>query len=254
MKRVIACLLATALFCALLPSRLTAQADAGITPGFAAAFMPAGAGRERGRAVRTDTEEGTDFEESVALPSEWTGLSAFRATDGVTLRWSTASERGSAWFKIDARYEGSGGWQVLDIVPAAGESSSPRFYAWRHHAPPPGRIEYRLRQIDAFGEECSTGMLRIEAGSVPDLLLRPCTPNPATTETLVSIDNGDTATGRLVIEDAEGRVRLIVFGHLELLPGSYRFRVDTSTLPAGAYRIRLDTDAGRRSRELVVRR
>ena len=254
MKRPILLFFAALLMLGLIPAEASAQSHGGLTPAFAAAFLPGSPKSDADRPARLETDDAADLLESTTLPAEWTGLSAFRATDGVMLRWSTATERGSAWFKIDARYDGSNGWQVLDIVPAAGESSSPRNYTWRHAHPPAGRIVYRLRQIDAFGDESSTGMLHIETGNVPDLHLRPCSPNPATTSTHVSIANGDSATGRLVIEDAEGKVRQIIFEHLELLPGSYRFRIDTSNLPAGTYRLRLNTDAGHRSRELVVAR
>lgn len=252
MRRVIVILLFAAFFTGLLASEAAAQANSGFTSTLAAAFLPDAPGHGGNRPSPTEADEGVDVSESVTLPAEWTGLSAFQATDGMMLRWSTSSEVGSAWFKIDARFKGSNGWQVLDIIPAAGESSTPRFYTWRHDRVPAGRIEYRLRQIDAFGNESSTGTLHVDAGRTPDLQLRPCTPNPATTETLVSIANSDTATGQLVIEDADGKLRQIIFKRLELLPGSYRFRVDTSTLPAGLYKLRLDTDAGRRSRDLIV--
>lgn len=252
MKRAIFLLLCSALFTALFASEASAQANGGFSTALASAFLPDTPEYGGERLSPTETEEDLDISDLATLPADWTGLSAFRSSDGMMLRWSTSTERGSAWFKIDARYQGSTGWHVLDIVPAAGESSSPRFYTWRHELAPAGRIEYRLRQIDAFGEESSTGTLRVDAGSTPDLQLRPCTPNPATTETFVSIANSDTATGQLVVEDADGKLRQIIFKRLELLPGSYRFRVDTSSLPTGIYKLRLETDAGRRSRDLIV--
>ena len=253
MRRVYTILFILAISGTLFTQGLRAQTAGGLLPAaIAAAYAPSLRGVSMNIHPPTDTENEGVAEANVTLPAEWTGLSAFHADEGLMLRWSTAQERGSAWFKIEARYADRDVWRVLDILPAAGESSTPRYYSWLHRSPPQGPIEYRLRQIDAFGEETSTGMVTVEAGNWSALTLTPCSPNPATTETLVSIANSDSAAGSLVIEDAEGKVRQIVFQYLELMPGAYRFRIDTSTLPAGSYRMRLCTDAGIHSRELVV--
>ncbi|MBE0644062.1 MAG: T9SS type A sorting domain-containing protein [Bacteroidetes bacterium] len=188
------------------------------------------------------------------LPAEWTGLAGVRSADGTLLRWSTSSEHSSAWFKIECRKEGDNPWQVVDILPAAGESSTPRFYSWVHANPPPGTVEYRLRQIDTYGKESSTGELRVETVSAKRFSLSPCYPNPANGETLVALNTGMEVVGSLVIVDLIGRIRQIVFQNQELLQGSYRFRIGTATLPPGKYLLRLTTSEGVSTQRLIIAR
>jgi hypothetical protein len=199
-------------------------------------------------AVENADEKG----ELSTLPAEWIGFAGVRTPEGTLLRWSTSSEHNSAWFKIDCRGVGQTNWQVVDVIPAAGESNTPRFYSWVHSKPPMGALEYRMRQINIYGAEITTGALRIEIGTASSLTLSPCYPNPANAETLVAINTGTEAVGTLVIADLIGRVRQNVFQHQEMLPGSYRIRIDTATLPAGKYILRLTTSEGVFTQRLVI--
>ncbi len=195
-----------------------------------------------------------DATANIALPAEWTGFAGVRSPEGTLLRWSTSSERSSAWFKIEYRKAGETMWQVIDILPAAGESRTPRFYSWIHTNPPAGTVEYRLRQIDSQGDESSTGELRVESGHQENFTLDPCSPNPANGETLAALTTGMEVAGSLVIVDATGRIRQIVFQNQDLLPGSYRFRIGTSTLPPGKYVLRLTTSEGVSTQPLTIGR
>lgn len=203
-------------------------------------------------AARTDRQPATRTHEVISLPADWTGLAGFRGPEGIMLRWSTASERQSAWFKIEARTVGTQDWRVVGMVAAAGHSTSPRYYAWLHNHPPKTDIEYRLRQIDAFGEEHSTGVLQVAHTTAGPLRLTQYKSNPASTETLIAISTGEATSGTLVITDEHGKTRQIIFQHLELHPGTYRFRIDTATLPDGKYTLRFITPGGDDASELLV--
>jgi hypothetical protein len=190
----------------------------------------------------------------VLLPAGWIGLAGVRSADGTLLRWSTASESNSAWFKIEWRVAGENDWRVVDIMQGAGESRSPRFYSWHHAQTPPGALEYRLRQIDGYGNVISTGTLRIERAAAGNVSLAPCFPNPANGETLSAISSGSAVIATLVITDLAGRIKQIVFQDQDLLPGSYRFRIETATLPVGSYILRLTTSDGVASQRLMIAR
>jgi hypothetical protein len=194
------------------------------------------------------------FSDESTLPAEWTGLAGFRAPAGMMLRWSTASEHNSAWFKIESRHSPDADWKVLGIVAAAGQSSSPRFYSWLHNHPPKDGVEYRLRQIDASGNESSTGTLKIDPIVAGKPRITQLERQPSNSETLIAIYCGEVTSGELVIHDNSGRTRQIVFQQLELHPGSYRFRIDTSTLPEGKYTLRLTTSDESSATDLIVSR
>ncbi len=193
-----------------------------------------------------------EYSEPALLPAGWIGLAGVRSAEGTLLRWSTSSESNSAWFKIEWRIAGEQSWRVIDIMQAAGESCSPRFYSWRHEQAPPGTLEYRLRQIDGYGNEISTGDLRIESAASRSVTLSPCFPNPANGETLNSLSTGTEVVATLVISDMIGQTKQIVFQDQELLPGSYRFRIETATLPVGHYILRLTTSGGAASQRLMI--
>ncbi|MBR9979281.1 MAG: T9SS type A sorting domain-containing protein [Bacteroidetes bacterium] len=193
------------------------------------------------------------------LPAEWNGFAVVRAGEDNLLRWSTLTERNSAWFKVEYRLAGEQNWHVFDIVPAAGNSSKPRFYVRRHPKVANIGMEYRLRQIDARGKEYSSGMISIEAGgdeapSLPGLriLLSPCHPNPTNTETFVAISIRGGVSGTLLISDEKGRTRQMIFLNQNLLPGSYHFRINTATLPVGSYLLKLVTPTGELTQPLEV--
>lgn len=205
-------------------------------------------------ATADEGESQRGYSDESALPAEWTGLAGFRAPAGMMLRWSTASEHNSAWFKIESRTSADAEWKVLGIVAAAGQSSSPRYYSWLHNHPPKDGVEYRLRQIDASGKESSTGTLRIDAALPGKPRIEQIERHPSNAETLISITCGEAASGDLVISDESGRTRQIVFQQLELHPGSYRFRIDTSTLPEGKYTLRLTTPEESSATDLIVSR
>ncbi|MFZ1731417.1 MAG: T9SS type A sorting domain-containing protein [Bacteroidota bacterium] len=190
----------------------------------------------------------------IPLPNEWLGFAGVQSSSGTLLRWTTASEHNSAWFKIECRRVGTTEWQVVDVLPAAGESTTPRFYSWLHQSPPQGELEYRLRQIDKFGNDATTGALRISASKPDGFSLSSCYPNPANTETIVAINTATNVTGTLIIADLIGRVRQIVFQGQEMLPGTYNYRLDISALPVGKYILRLTTSEGVSSRRLVITR
>lgn len=193
-------------------------------------------------------------DDPVLLPVGWIGLAGVRSAKGTLLRWSTASESNSAWFKIEWRVAGENDWRVIDIMQGAGESRSPRFYSWHHAHTPPGALEYRLRQIDGYGNVISTGTLRIERAAAGNVSLTPCFPNPANGETLSAISSGSAVIATLVITDLAGQIKQIVFQDQDLLPGSYRFRIETATLPVGSYILRLTTSDGVASQRLMIAR
>ena len=157
------------------------------------------------------------------LPVELTAFSARYATGaGTTLAWSTASERNSAYFAVEAQEEGGKNWIEALRQLAAGNSSSLRTYAARDPRLLSGTRYYRLRQVDHDGSTSYSSLVTV-SGLESGLALYP---NPVADRLQVS---GPAQAGRLTFYDVMGNK---VTG-FELVAGPND--VDVSALRPGLY-------------------
>ena len=157
------------------------------------------------------------------LPVELVAFVArYAAGRGATIAWTTASERGSAYFAVEAQDEGSGAWVELLRQPAAGNSTVQHTYEAHDPRLLSGTRYYRLRQVDADGRTSYSPVVAV-AGSETGLALYP---NPVADRLQVS---GPAHAGRLVLRDLSGRA----VARFELTPGPNE--VDVAALRPGLY-------------------
>lgn len=168
---------------------------------------------------------------AVLLPVELTSFSARPAERGVQLNWRTASERNAEKFVVEASRDER--FEAVGEVAAAGNSTSPRDYAFRHQPAQEGTWHYRLRQRDFDGRETYSAVRTVVVGRAAQTGPLTLLPNPAHDWVQVL-----GATGPVELLDATGRVRR------ESVSGT----LSVAGLPAGMYLVR----AGRRSVRLVV--
>lgn len=166
------------------------------------------------------------------LPVELTSFSARPTADGaVQLDWRTASERNAEKFVVEASRDDR--FASVGEVAAAGNSTRPRDYTFRHQPTQDGTWYYRLRQRDFDGTESYSAVRTVVLGKAAQAGPLTLLPNPAHDWVQVL-----GAAGPIELLDATGRVRR------ESAGGT----VSVAGLPAGIYLVR----AGRRSARLVV--
>lgn len=98
------------------------------------------------------------------------GFSAFRNRDGVLLRWETASEVGTAGFRVFRRDPGSGRFLELTDEPVAAVPEAPQGAAYElldAKADPGSRHVYRLAEVELDGNERDLGTFEIVPRDVP---------------------------------------------------------------------------------------
>jgi hypothetical protein len=85
------------------------------------------------------------------LPIELLYFEGFAITNGVLLRWGTATEVNNYGFEVQ-RADTSKNFEYLDFVPGSGNSNSPKHYFLVDSTlPSVGLYFYRLKQIDNDG-------------------------------------------------------------------------------------------------------
>jgi len=91
----------------------------------------------------------TDFQD--ILPVELLYFEGFAFSNGIVLRWGTATEVNNFGFEIQ-RADTSKIFEYIDFVPGSGNSNSPKHYFYADTTlPASGLYFYRLKQIDYDG-------------------------------------------------------------------------------------------------------
>ena len=167
---------------------------------------------------------------------ELTSFSATARELDAVLKWSTASERNSAWFAIERAEDGKN-WLEISRKAAAGNSSSTLSYsatdlgAGRKAA----AFYYRLHQIDLDGTSAYSGVQYVRFNKT---IVFAVEAYPVPMQAFLTLDLVSPAAGPLQIElyDTAGRR---VISQKEMAPvGSSRYQVDVRALATGNYTLR----------------
>ena len=165
------------------------------------------------------------------LPVQLSSFSARRqATNAVAVRWTTASEKNSAYFEVQRSFDARVFVTVAKLL-AQGTSTSSRAtaYVTTDEQAPAGPLYYRLHQVDTDGKAAYSPVVTI-AGDQADVVLYP---NPAQT-TLYLATAAATAyrvlnpLGQVLLQGttAAGPATIAVG---QLAPGLYHLELQTST-------------------------
>lgn len=169
------------------------------------------------------------------LPVELVRFVAERSPAAVTLTWTTASEKNSAYFEVQRRGDGfADTFGTIARVEAQGSSSTPRSYSALDENLSDGTVYYRLRQVDRDGTAHYSSVVAVAPQTTSSAAPLSFYPNPATdvvTVTKASLSGQSVRildlTGREVrrtLVDAAGQVSL-----RELAAGTYLLQVQDGT-------------------------
>jgi hypothetical protein len=141
-----------------------------------------------------------------ALPVELEYFSGALMGDDVHLKWRTTTELQNFGFFVQ-RSEDKSNWQDLDVIPGAGNSSTPQKYSYvdlnvtsRFGGQP---LYYRLLQVDRDGTEDYSSILEIEP--LPMAATMQVFPHPVRTNATVQLNLTQDIAGALHVYDASGR-------------------------------------------------
>ena len=172
------------------------------------------------------------------LPVQLVAFSAHRQTDKViAVRWTTASEKNSAYFEIQRSLDGRVFVSVATAM-ARGTGSQPTTYAFLDRASPVAACYYRLRQVDTDGTVAFSPVVTVDGSEGTMSALHP---NPA------------GSSFHFIVEAATPYRVLNQMGQV-LLEGTTETGTATvvvGSLPAGLYHLELQTSTGRVVRKFI---
>ncbi|MDO7874420.1 cadherin domain-containing protein [Hymenobacter sp. ASUV-10] len=179
---------------------------------------------------------------SAPLPVELTRFAATAEGAVARLTWTTASEKNSAYFEVQASPDGTD-FRTLGQVPAAGTSTQARSYAFADaHLPAYAApvVYYRLRQVDLDGTS-SYSPVRTVAAPAGTVSLYP---NPAHGQLTVRRPAATVATATL-LNSLGQTVRALALPTAETT-------MNLQGLAAGVYTLRLTLDGQLVTKRVVI--
>ncbi len=144
---------------------------------------------------------------SVTTPVELMAFTAIPLGTRVDLSWRTASESSNYGFALERRLEGEAAWQQIAFIKGHGTTNIAQSYGYSDGDAKPGRIEYRLKQIDLDGRFAWSEPVTITFAAPAVWALAQNYPNPFNPVTTIryQIPAGSTGRVELTLYDLLGR-------------------------------------------------
>jgi hypothetical protein len=184
---------------------------------------------------------------SSALPVTLTSFSATCESDGVNLKWSTATELNNDRFEVYRSIDGYN-WTQIGTIAGAGTTNATQHYQFIDESGQRQLSYYHLKQIDTDGKaevfspissNCHLSTHEFEVY-----------PNPASTITHVAIQSPSEQQAAILISDATGK--LVWKQDVQLVVGATIIPVSIQSFESGVYLVRLNTAADQQLRKLII--
>jgi len=164
---------------------------------------------------------------SVTTPVELTAFTALVQERRVELSWRTASESSNYGFALERRLERETDWAQLTFIKGHGTTNVAQNYRYSDGDARPGRIEYRLKQIDLDGRFTYSDPVAVTFAAPTSWALAQNFPNPFNPVTTITyqIPAGSKGEVEMTIYDLLGR-RIRTLVRTEAQPGFYHIAWD----------------------------
>ena len=186
------------------------------------------------------------------LPVEMVALEGELTQEGVRLTWQTASETNNAGFEVQRKKESE--WNQIGYVESkaeGGTTTEAQSYQYTAEDLSVGTHQFRLKQVDLDGSSQVHGPISVDVQMQEALKLTAPAPNPVSSTATLSFAVKEQAEATVAVYDMLGRKATTLFEGTPTPGESTRLRLDASTLPSGAYLLRLRA-AGRTETQRVT--
>ena len=172
-----------------------------------------------------------------ALPVELARFEVRAADGGARLRWTTASEAGTAGFEIQRRGPATRSWTREGFVDGHGTTTDAQRYQFDVNRLRPGTHRFRLRQVDLDGTSQIVADEQVRIQAEVGLTLHGPNPVPGGRAVPVTLRPVNAETVDVALYDALGR-RLRPVDVRNTGAELARARVPTTGLATGTYFVR----------------
>jgi hypothetical protein len=163
------------------------------------------------------------------VPVELSSFSTAVMNNSVLIRWQTASELNNLGFELFRNNE------PLTFIPGFGTTTEPKEYFYSDNNLSPGKILYKLLQIDFDGTKTILREVEVEIGHLPfEYSLKQNFPNPFNPSTRISFSLPEPGNVKIRIFNLLGEeVALLVNRLYEA--GNHHLDFSAANLPNGIY-------------------
>jgi Domain of unknown function (DUF4082)/Secretion system C-terminal sorting domain len=190
------------------------------------------------------------FQPDSPLPVTLSGFRAITSNNDVLLNWKTETEFNNKGFEIQRSNNGTD-WYAVNFLNGAGESASARNYSYTDKGLAPGLYYYRLKQLDNDGLFKNSPVVTATVSGKGRIVLFQNSPNPFRSTATIRFDLPTAQKVRLSILDILGR-EVKVLTNKQSEAGSHLIPVDVTGLNRQLYYIRLQTESGTLTRNMLV--
>jgi hypothetical protein len=186
---------------------------------------------------------------SAPLPVELVSFAAnCDDNNTVSVNWTTASEHNSDYYTVEKSRDGIS-WNVLKIIPAAGNSTQLINYSVADVADISGTVYYRLTQVDVDGASKMYDIVSTNCSSEKELALI-AYPNPSNGQFTVKIENALGGKYDLTITDMQGKA--IEEQSLDLETGTTVVKLNPVGLQPGVYLLQFMQDGNKLQQQKLI--
>ena len=189
---------------------------------------------------------------SEPLPVELANFNSTTTDRNVQLTWQTASETNNAGFEVQRKEES--GWSQMGYVESkasGGTTTEAQSYQFTAEDLSVGTHQFRLKQVDVDGSTAIHGPISVDVQMQEALTLTAPAPNPVSSTATLSFAVKEQAEATVAVYDLLGRRVQTLYGGTPTPGQQQRVQMDASTLPSGAYLLRLHA-AGRTETQRVT--
>lgn len=170
---------------------------------------------------------------AILLPVELIRFYGDAHDQGITLQWTSISERDNARFDVERSFD-STSFRKIGEVPGIGNHEGPAHYRFEDAYPFPGINYYRLRQIDFSGTETPSDLIRVFSINTYTDGIR-AFPNPCQTTLTVQVPPSLSANARLTCLSWQGKQ----VGSYPIPAGQRILEINTAGYPPGIYLLQM---------------
>jgi hypothetical protein len=169
------------------------------------------------------------------VPVELTAFSAETTTDGVLLKWSTATELNNHGFEVERSLNGTEFYTVA-FVQGFGTTTEGKNYSYTDEVDYNGGevLYYRLKQVDLDGRVEYSDIVEVEFDVPKDFALFQNYPNPFNPSTTIKFAVPKTSFVNITVFDITGQ-EVMTLLNKEKETGTYEVKFDARNLASGVY-------------------
>jgi hypothetical protein len=191
-----------------------------------------------------------------SVPVELTSFTAKNSSNGVILKWQTATETNNQGFEIEkqdnSKLSTVESWEKIGYVPGYGTTTEPKSYSYSDDKVTSGIYRYHLKQIDYNGTYEYSNEVEVTVDFMPEeFALYQNYPNPFNPSTTIKFALPDKTNLVISVYNLFGeKVAEVFIGELE--EGYHKVEFNAVNIPSGVYFYRFESEEFNSVKKMVI--